>query len=308
MRTDFKSWLSRLFAILVVVPSLAQSGEPDFATLMQRVRERVKNYHIDLQRVAWTETVREQALNEDRTAKDKPREFVYDTILRLQLPTPDDVSMPFYLRPQSDLRLVDSKAVKKGTTPKLSDPQPMAAGFLAFVLAKDWRTRDYGFSYAGRAVLNGRNTFMIDVVFFPKTWLSIKPINTFRGGKLNQSEAPQVVWKDDFFGIYGLQRKGRIWVDADSYDVLQFEERSEPFGFKKGRDNLTFEYVMTSRFRAMTFENPSETLMVPDSFERVFTTRGWRIPVFRTVYSFSDFKRFSGDAEIRILRTEDLPK
>lgn len=308
MNTHPKSWISRgLLAIAVAVPVLAQSGEPDFATLMQRVRERVKKYHIDLQKVAWTETVREQALNEDRTAKDKPKEFVYDTSLILGLPTPDDVSMPFYLRPNSDLRLVNGKAVKKGAVPKVSDPQPMVAGFLAFILAKDWRTRDYGFSYAGRAVLNGRNTFMIDVAFFPKTLLSMKPMN-IRDIKLKQTEEPQVVWKDDSFGIYGLRRTGKIWVDADSYDVLQFEERSEPFEFKKGRDNLTFEYVMTTRFRALTLENPSETLMVPDSFERVFTTRGWRIPVFRTVYSFSDFKRFSGIAPIRILSTEDLPK
>jgi len=308
MKTCPKSWISRgLLAIAVAVPFLAQSTEPDFATLMQRVRERVKKYHIDLQRFAWTETVREQALKEDRTAKDKPREFVYDTSLILGLPTPDDLSMPFYLRPNSDLRFVDGKAVKKGAGPKVNDPQPMVAGFLAFILAKDWRTRDYGFSYAGRSVFNGRNTFMIDVAFFPKTLLSMKPMN-IRDLKLNQGEAPQVVWKDDFFGIYGLRRTGRLWVDPDSYDVLQFEERSEPFEFKKGRDNLTFEYVMTSRFRAMTFENPSEALMVPDSFERVFTTRGWRIPVFRTMYSFSDFKRFSGNAEIRILRPEDLPK
>jgi hypothetical protein len=157
---------------------------------------------------------------------------------------------------------------------------------------------------------------MIDVVFFPKTFLSMKPIK-IQDARLKQSEAPQVVWKGDFLGVYGLRRTGRIWADAESYDVLQFEERSEPFEFKKGRDRLTFEYVMTSRFRAMTFENPGETLMVPDSFERVFTAKGWRIPVLRTLYSFSDFKRFS-DPEIRImsefggvrtkvLRIEDLP-
>ena len=72
---------------------------------MQRVGAQAHQYYVGLVKLAWTETIREETLKEDRTPRDKPKESVYDTILRLQPLPPDDKSLPFYLRFQSDLRL-----------------------------------------------------------------------------------------------------------------------------------------------------------------------------------------------------------
>lgn len=304
-----------LLLIILTVVSLGQTRppDPDFATLMERVRERVKKYYVDLQKLSWTETVRQETLNADRTPKDKPREFVYDTIVRLQPPAPGDVSVPFYSRPQNDLRIADGKAVKKGTQPRpFQDPWPEGGGSLLFILSTDFRAPHYTFSYGGRADLEGRSTFLIDVTFMPhKFWfLPFPDVFNPRDIKHGSGDVTEVAWRGDRFAIYGLQQTGKLWVDAESFDVLQSEIRTKPFEFRtqNGRDKLTFELVLTSRFRAITFESPAQTFMVPESSERIDTTKGWRIPVMRYVHSYRDFKRFTGEVQIKPLSLEDLPR
>src|SRR5262245_36579723 len=67
----------------------------DLAALLDRVGERVKKYYEDLQRLAWTDSVRQQTLGEDRSPQGKPRDLVYEMILRLDsFPQRADVPPP----------------------------------------------------------------------------------------------------------------------------------------------------------------------------------------------------------------------
>jgi hypothetical protein len=93
---------------------------------------------------------------------------------------------------------------------------------------------------------------------------------------------------------------GRIWVDPDTYDVLRFDWHSDPFEFERprGRDKIVYQRDMTVRFKSMTFMNPDQTLLVPESTETVITFKGAKTPISRVIQSFSNYKRFTGDIQI----------
>lgn len=279
-------WHSRLALLLVLVASATLgkaptlSTDPDFPILLAGVRERVRKYYVDLQRIAWTANVRQDTLKADGAPEESATELVYDTIIRLQQPEPGDVSVPFYVRDVSDLKSIDGKPVKPGEKPKagsLIPPQP--GGWLSFVLSTDWRTPHYRFSYEGQVEWEGRRTYLIDVTFPPLNF-SFAPEGLNPNKKVSPAtdseRTPRVQWQGDRFLLYGLARTGRLWIDAETKDVLQAELRTTPFEFFKpnGRDKLVFDAKMVSRFRPMAFENPRETYTLPESLEIVYTTKG----------------------------------
>lgn len=287
MRTLSRTLTILSTAVALAAPALGQTPDPDLPTLLELVRERVKQTYIDLQKLAWTQTVREETLKEDRTQKEKPRESVYDMIIRLQPAVPGDSGPPFYIRAQRDLKLVDGKPVKKKTEPVADNSGNM--GSLLFLLVTGDRAADYTFSYAGQGDLEGRRTLMVDISY-------------------PQKVEPRVVRDFDIFRVRSefqitgvVFNEGRLWIDPDTYDVLRLDSRSNPFEFSggfMGKDKRTYAIEMTNRFKSMTFADPSQTLVVPESMEHIATMKGGKNPVIRTFYSFSDFKRFTGDVQI----------
>jgi hypothetical protein len=279
-----------LSAIVLTGVNVGQSQPPDISEVMERVGERVKQHYIDLKKLAWTDTIREQELNPDQTPKDKAREFAYDMIIRLQ--EIDEKIAPFVVREVSDLRVADGKPVRKGTSSKSTDPRAASVGSVA-ILMPGPRAR-YGFSYGGDADLDGRKTLLIDVTFPPST------------------RVPQVQWNDTF-RLFGVSRnfeltgvsydKARLWVDAETFDVLRNEVRSTPFEFSRNEKGkkITFEMATTFRFKRMSFENPHESLVVPESIEILRTFKGAKGGGVRTLHAFTDYKRFTGETRIESL-------
>jgi hypothetical protein len=280
--------LSIVFAL--AAPSWGQTPEPDFAVLMERVRERVKQTYIDLQKLAWTDNVREEILKEDRTQKEKPRNSVYEMIIRLQPPTPEDTSgVPFYIREQRDLKLVDGKPPRKKDEPV--SPTSGGIGTLLFLLLTGDRAADYIFSYGGQEDFQGRKALLVNITF-------------------PQKGEPRVIWDDRFLGIgyefriTGVQyNKGKLWIDAATYDVLGLNWWSNPFEFARpdGKHKRRYSMELTARFKSMTFENPTQTFVVPESVEWINTLKGGRNPVTRKLHSFNNYKRFTGDIQIEPL-------
>ena len=249
--------------------------------------------------VAWTDTAKQELLDEKQAPREKPRELVYDAIIRFQEPAPEDRGVPFYIREVAELRSVDGKLARKNEQPKTTDPRAANMNSLLFLLLTDDRARNYAFSYVGPAALNGRQALRIDVT---------SP----------QKAPPQVKWDDDFvffgvryrFQVSGVQfNKGSIWVDPETYDVLQLDWRSDPFEFQRGDSRkVRYEIGMTVRFQSMPFENPQQTTIVPVSLEFATTIRKGKddVNLYRTTHTLTDFKRFTGDA--RVIATEDPTK
>src|SRR5262245_50537403 len=142
-----KQALAMFLTIALSALALGQDNDSQLDTILQRVRERVTRHYLDLQSLAWADAAKHDVLKGDGTSKEKPRTFVYDAIIRLQEPAPNDRGIPFYIRPVGELLTVDGKPAKKSEKPKLTDPQVWSPGALLFLLLTDDRARHYGFSY-----------------------------------------------------------------------------------------------------------------------------------------------------------------
>src|SRR5688572_12442713 len=290
--------MKRLLSLMLMMAlpgvALGQSDGPELETILQRVRARVTQHYLDLKSLAWSDTAKSEVLKGDQTPKEKPRTLVYDAIIRLQEPASDDHGIPFYIRPAGELLTIDGKPAKKNEKPKPTDPQVGSPGSLLFLLLTDSRADRYGFSYGGITELDGRKALRIGL-----TMAQIAP--------------PRVTWNDSFvfFGFrYGFQvsgvhwNKGSIWVDPETYDVLQSEWSSDPFEFQRnlpmrGSQKIRFEQGMKARFEPMTFAGPEQTLVVPVSFENTTTiTREDGVTIYRGTHGFTDYKRFTGDAKV----------
>jgi len=301
-----KKRLWQLFPVMLLTVGISVMGQgqsrakdTELATLLNRVGERVKTYYLDLQKFAWTDTVRQQLLRDDRTPQGKPSDLVYDMIIRIDPAAPRaDVPPPpppFFTRDISELISVDGIPFQKGG-PQLSDPKAGEIGLLWILLwAPQREDHNYEFSFAGRADLEGRKTLMVDVTYSPRFY-SVGLLDAAKVGSLNR--VPSVVWQGDSFGVL-VQQTGRIWIDPDTYDVLRLETRTKPFEFDKpGSRKVKFEYALTARFHSMSFENPKQTLMVPESIETVRSIKGAQPPLVRTTHSFGNFKRFAAEVKI----------
>jgi len=97
--------------------------------------------------------------------------------------------------------------------------------------------------------------------------------------------------------------RGRIWIDAETYDVLRLDiglvgwvdirlpEEVTRRSFDRGV--WTLERNDTSiRFRPVTFEDPDETLVLPVSSTSLRITRGAGTPRLRTTTEYADYRRF----------------
>jgi hypothetical protein len=97
--------------------------------------------------------------------------------------------------------------------------------------------------------------------------------------------------------------RGRIWIDADTYDVLRLDQGlgglvEIPLPKAATRrsgspSSWTMErWDTTIRFKPVAFENPSETLVLPESQSSIRITRGSGSPRLRTTTQYKNYQRF----------------
>jgi hypothetical protein len=112
--------------------------------------------------------------------------------------------------------------------------------------------------------------------------------------------------KLDFQIVNILPEKGRLWIDGTTYDVVRFESRSKPFEFSRTETSrkITYQVEVKARMKSISFENPAETFLVPESIETIRTYKGAEDPTIRQTHTFGGFKRFSGEIKITPLGQE----
>jgi len=269
------------------------AGTTETDRLLYRIGERINQDYTNLQTVSWNNKVRVEVLKEDLTQKERPREFVYDVIIRLQEPTAKTDPLPFAVREIEKLLSIDGKAARKGQTAKQSDPRPAPMNILTPYLPSDRRFGWTKFTLSGLAELDGRKLLLVEMTSPQRTPPRVEWDTKFR-----------VIGVMNTFQIYDVQyNKGRLWVDPDTFDVLQLQWKSDPFEFEQPHGKpMTHEMEFIARFQKMNFENPSQTLVVPEMMQFTRTIKGGqRYPVVRTLHSFTGFKRFLGDTKIKVI-------
>lgn len=133
--------------------------------LLERVGERIQKYQDAMFSIAFTEVLRQQELQSDGTSKNKPKEFVYESIVVSRTsPANQQNSFPIITR---TLKSVNGKPTEQKNLPQRSkcvetNPRPVYGDPLTFLLPKN--QTDFIFSYAGEADLDGHKTAVILII------------------------------------------------------------------------------------------------------------------------------------------------
>jgi hypothetical protein len=110
------------------------------------------------------------------------------------------------------------------------------------------------------------------------------------------------------FNLEGGTR-GRIWIDAETYDVLRLRQGLS------GMVEIPLPGVATRRFgsptswtldrldtviefKPVTFGDPDETLVLPSSLSSIRITRGSGTPRLRTTTTYKEYRRFLTGARV----------
>lgn len=178
---------------------------------------------------------------------------------------------------------VNGRAPKANDAPGCIDPRPVSPEPLAMLLPD--RQDQYAFIWAGMDRIDGRRARRLDY-----RSMEIRPAS--------------VSWTDDCFSAELPGRtRGRIWVDAESDEVLKLDERLTgmvdlpvPDARRKswGSSSIIIERADSSiRYRRVVFQDPDETLTLPDSIQSLTQIRQGGVPrLRRTVQRFSSYRRF----------------
>jgi hypothetical protein len=257
-----------------------QARQADASETVERVARRVEQWYARAASVMSTENVWIQPLRADMTPLDFPRRLAFELRVEWDPGRTGTSGAPVANIVRQPLRV--NGRLPPSNDPGCMDPKPVSPEPLAFLLPA--RLRESEFTPAGSARLDGRAALMID----------------YRGVA---SLPEEITWTEQCVSLLLPGRsRGRIWVDADTYDVLRVDDRLVgSFSFdvpreqvrRGGARSMVIERAESSiRYRRVAFTDPEETLLLPASIESVTVIRGGSTQRVRITQRFSDYRRF----------------
>ena len=284
-------WISTL--VLLFAASLsAQQASADVGAVLRRAGERVTEFFNRAQSIMCLEQVSLQPLSASWGA-DGPSRRV-DSELRLSWePTPENPTPTEARTLRTVIRVNGSKPRKKDhqncTTPEQQDSeeQPLS------MLLPNQREK-YTFTYGGRDLVDRRDAIVVN-------YREIRKVTV--DSWLEEDNEDCIT-----FNIEGGSR-GRIWIDAETHDVLRLDQSlgglvDVPLPRKITRRpgssmTVTFERIDTSiRFRRVAFTDPEETLVLPVESSKLEVSRGSGLPRLRTTTRYQSYRRFMTGARV----------
>ena len=265
----------------------SQTGPPDLTATLRRVSSRVEHWYSRAQTVVSTETVSIQPLRADMSPAEPPRRLAFD--LRVAW-NPDSVG-PRGVPEAAVVRealSVNGRPAREEENAGCMDPKPVSPEPLAMLLPA--RLPESEFVMAGAGRVDDRLTLMLD----------------YRGVAALPAE---IAWKGDCVTVSLPGRsRGRIWIDAETYDVLRIDDRLVgTFRFDVPREyvrrgaaaSMVIERAETSiRYRRVEFQEPQETLLLPAAVDTITVMRGAGLQRIRITQRFSDHRRFLTDTRL----------
>jgi hypothetical protein len=283
--------LPAALGIALTTPAAGAEPPPAIDGLMARVSERIAEFYERAMHVICIETSTVQ-----------PIDFRYSTLgfartveseLRVEAAGGDAAGEATFVR---EVRKVNGRPPReKDSTDRAgcTDPNPLATEPLAFLLPA--HRRDYQFRSAGVAKDRNRPVVLIDFA----------SVNRRSNAELIEDKAGH----DDCFDWSGhVASRGRIWVDANNYDVLRIErglpgllDVRVPLRIQR-RHNLDNYVVIeredtTIRYRTVAFSDPDEVLLLPESIESLVVARGG-LQSTRRSQTYSNYRRFVGAGRV----------
>ena len=262
----------------------AQVSSFELGITLSRASERVEAFFARAQSLVCTETVTMQPLNSALSADGLGR--TVQSELRLSWDPGDDGAAATEAQTRRQVMKVNGRPPRDDdrrscTTPEQNDTETQP---LSMLLAQ--QREKFQFTAAGTGRVDGRPALMVD--FKETTPMSVE-VKTVEG-------------LDDCisYELNGAQR-GRLWLDAESFDVLRLDARLSTMVELKmpqvlarrpgGSVYLTLEREDTTlRFQRMTFAQPEESLVLPVSSSTLRIVRG--ASRLRTMTRYTEYRRF----------------
>jgi hypothetical protein len=281
-----------LFAASIVLCTSAAAQAPDVEFLLARVGERLAEYYARAQTLICIEKTTVQPIGRDFGPIGFPR--VTEAELRVETGTAD--TEPGEARIVRQVLKVNGRPPREKDAKKrdgCTDPEPLSTEPLTFLLPS--HREEYRFTTAGFGKGKESQTLFLDFTLAaPDRRLELVPDE--RG-------------REDCFDWKGrLPEKGRVWVDARSFEVTRLERQIPgPIGIRVPVaiqrktplvDPVTIERDdLTIRYKTITFNDPEEALLLPESIETIMVIRGG-LQSTRRRQTYTNYRRFVGDARI----------
>jgi hypothetical protein len=276
-------------AIVLVRPAVAQTA-PGIDELLARVGARVAEFYEQAQHVICTEVSTVQPIDSHYSPDGFGR--TVESELRIETGAGENGEAVV----SRDVRMVNGRAPRERDQKDragCTDPNPLSTEPLAFLLPA--HRAEYRFAFAGAAQDRKRAVFVID--FSSADRRSNAELIEDPGGHA------------DCFDWSGhVASRGRIWVDARSFDVVRIDhglpgmlDVRVPVRIQR-RHSFDTEVVIdredtTIRYRTVTFSDPDEVLLLPESIETLIIARGG-LQSNRRTQTYSSYRRFVGSSRI----------
>jgi hypothetical protein len=266
--------------VFACLPANAHPLQPDFTETLARIAHRVEQWYARAASIVSTENVWIQTLRADMTPDDFPRRLAFELRVDWDPSRTGPASGAIANILREPLR-VDGRR-PAADDPGCMDPKPVSPEPLGMLLPT--RLAESEFTPAGTARIDGRAALLID----------------YRG---LASLPEEITWTKECVSLMLPGRsRGRIWVDAETFDVLRMDDRLVgTFSFDVPREHIRrgaarsmiVERADSSiRYRRVAFADPAETLLLPASIETVTVIRGASTQRTRITQRFSDYRRF----------------
>jgi hypothetical protein len=292
--------MSARSACLVAAPlamltvGLSAQAPPDIDTLLGRVGQRIAEYYKRAQNVICTEKTTVQPVGRDFS----PAGFARVTEYELRVETEanadgDDLGEAKVIRQLFRVNGRPPRDKDQKDRSGCTDANPLSTEPLTFLLPA--HRSEYAFVSRGPGKGKDRSTLIIE-------FTSSKP-----EGKGELAEDPRG-HADCFTWSLPVVMKGRVWVDANTYDVVRIEQRMAALAditvpAKLARRHNLADLVIverhdtTIRYKTVPFHDPDEAMHLPESIETLVMVRGG-LESIRSRQTFSDYRRFMTEGRI----------
>jgi hypothetical protein len=278
-----------LAAVVAASAATRAQTPPDIDTLLARVSERLTEYYKRAQSVVCTEKSTVQPLTSDFG----PRGFAQtvESELRIEPELPDgdgDAAVTAsFVREILKINGKPPRERDKKDRLRCTDPNPLTTEPLAFLLPAN--RKGYTFKAGGYGKGKDRDSLIIEFV---------TPREDGEGRIVENSKGIE----DCFSVSIPTATRGRVWVDATTYEVTRLESHLAGIGdvrstFAQQRkhslpDFMTIErYDTAIRYRSVRFSDPEEALLLPESIETVAIWRNG-LESTRRRQEYSGYRRF----------------
>ncbi|MBA3269597.1 MAG: hypothetical protein H0T71_03730 [Acidobacteria bacterium] len=282
-----------LSLLVHVVVAADQAGGPAaLTTVLQRAGERVERYFARAQSLVCLEVMKLQPLTPGWASEGFGR--TVESELRLAWAPGSDGVPSAQAQTLRQVLRVNGHPPRKNDWNNCTTPEQESEEVQPISLLLPGNRSDYRFTSSGSTRFDGRAAISVDYELLKEA----------------QVDVHMVEGRDDCvsFNLEGGLR-GRILIDAETYDVLRLDQRLSGMveiplpktatRRSGGPGSWTMERWDTSiRFKPVSFLNPDETLVLPVSTTSIRITRGSGTPRLRTSTDYKHYQRFLTGARI----------